>query len=79
MEESPKSLTPCVLDQIQEGLGLWFADESSVFSTEEYEFDVRHNFTAFVSPSLHIPLLGFDVLPDYSARHSGPSSTMGNY
>lgn len=43
VEESPASLTPYVLDQVQEGLGLWFADESSVFSAEEYEFDVRHD------------------------------------
>ena len=41
VEESPASLAPYVLDQVQEGLGLWFADESSVFSVEEYEFDVR--------------------------------------
>lgn len=41
VEESPKSLAPYVLDQIQDGLSLWFADEASVFSVEEYEFDVR--------------------------------------
>ena len=41
VEESPSSLVPRVLDQVQEGLSLWFADENSVFSAEEYEFDVR--------------------------------------
>jgi len=41
VEESPTSLSPCVLDQVQGGLSLWFADENSVFSVGEYEFDVR--------------------------------------
>ena len=41
VEESPSPLVPQVLDQVQEGLSLWFADENSVFSAEEYEFDVR--------------------------------------
>ena len=48
VEESPTSLAPYVLDQIQEGLGLWFADESSAFSAEEYEFDVRYDSGVFV-------------------------------
>ena len=51
VEESPTSLAPYVLDQIQEGLSLWFADESSVFSMEEYEFDVRYDFDVFVDRS----------------------------
>ena len=51
VEESPTPLAPSVLGQIQEGLGLWFADESKVFSAEEYEFDVRHNFAVFVDGS----------------------------
>ena len=51
MEESPTSLAPYVLDQIQEGLGLWFADENSVFSADEYEFDVRYDFGIFVDGS----------------------------
>ena len=79
VEESPSSLAPCVLDQVQEGLGLWFADESSVFSVEEYEFDVRYNFAASVDQSLHLSLLGFNVLPNYSTRHPRAPSTMGNY
>jgi hypothetical protein len=41
VEESPTSLSPSVLDQIQDGLSVWFADENSVFTTEEFEFDVR--------------------------------------
>ena len=42
LEESPTSLSPYVLDQVQDGLSLWFTDENSVFTTEEYEFDVRY-------------------------------------
>ena len=51
VEESPTPLAPYVLDQIQDGLSLWFADESTMFSAEEYEFDVRHNSTVFVDGS----------------------------
>ena len=51
VEESPTPLAPSVLDQLQDGLSLWFADESTVFSAEEYEFDVRHNFTVFAYES----------------------------
>ena len=51
VEESPTPLAPSVLGQIQDGLSLWFADESAVFSPEEYEFDVRHNFVVFVDGS----------------------------
>ena len=51
VEESPTSLAPYVLDQIQEGLSQWFADESSVFSTEEYEFDVRDHSGIFADGS----------------------------
>ena len=78
VEESPTSLAPSVLDQVQEGLSLWFADEGLVFSTEEYEYDVRYNFISFIRRSLHSLLLGFNILPNYSARHSGTPSTMGN-
>jgi hypothetical protein len=53
LEESPASLAPYILDQIQEGLSLWFADENSVFSAEEYEFDVRHDLVVFVGQSLY--------------------------
>ena len=48
VEESSTPLAPYVLDQIQDGLSLWFADESTVFSAEEYEFDVRHDSAVFV-------------------------------
>ena len=51
VEEGPTPLAPHVLDQIQEGLSLWFTDESTVFSAEEYEFDVRHDSTVFVDES----------------------------
>ena len=78
VEESPSSLAPSVLDQLQEGLSLWFADESLVFSTGEYEFDVRGDFSVFIDQSSYLPLLGFNVLPIYFARHPRAPSTTGN-
>lgn len=54
VEESPSSLAPSVLDQVQEGLSLWFADEGLVFSTGEYEFDVRGDSSAFIDWSSHL-------------------------
>jgi len=78
VEDSPTSLASYVLDQIQEGLSLWFADENSVFSAEEYEFDVRYESDVFFSPSSHSLSLGFDVLPNHPARYPGTSSAMGN-
>jgi hypothetical protein len=48
VEESPISLAPSVLDLIQDGLSLWFADEDSVFSAEDYEFDVCCDFSGFI-------------------------------
>lgn len=53
VEESPTSLAPCILDQIQDGLSLWFADENSVFSVEEYEYDVCCSITHPLKRSLH--------------------------
>lgn len=48
VEESSTSLAPSVLDLIQDGLSLWFADEDSVFSTEDYEFDVCCDLSGFI-------------------------------
>ena len=79
VEESPISLAPCVLDQVQEGLSLWFADESSVFSAEEYEFDVRYNFNVFIYRHSYLLLLGFDGLPNHLTCYPGTPSTAGNY
>ena len=58
VEKSPTSLLPCVLDQIQDGLGLWFADENSVLSAEEYEYDVGCSLTHSLKGSLY-PLARF--------------------
>lgn len=77
VEESPTPIVPCVLDQVQEGLSLWFADENSVFSVEEYEFDVGNSYTVSINGSLH-PLLGSNVLPNYPARYSSTPTAMGN-
>lgn len=49
VEESPAPLASYVLDQIQDGLSLWFADETSVFTVEEYEFDVRPDLSTFIT------------------------------
>lgn len=78
VEESPTSFAPCVLDQVQEGLSLWFSDESSVFSAEEYEFDVRYNLDILIHRRPHSPLLGFDGLPNHSSRNPGIPSTARN-
>lgn len=75
VEESPTSITPYVLDQIQDGLSLWFADESSVFSVEEYEFDVCRSIPHLLGRA-YILSLGFDVLPDHPVRGSGVTSAM---
>jgi hypothetical protein len=53
VEESPPSVAPYILDQIQGGLGMWFADQDSVFSAEEYEFDVCHGLVYPPARNLH--------------------------
>ena len=53
VEGSPAPIAPYVLDQIQDGLSLWFADENSVFSAEEYEYDVCSSAVHPSRRSLH--------------------------
>lgn len=51
VEGTSASLAQYVLDQIQDGLSLWFTDENSVLSAGEYEFDVRRGLAHLLRKS----------------------------
>ena len=57
-----------VVGSLQEGLGVWIADQYQVFTAEEYAFDVRDFtpvFLGFFSSLLHGPgILGRPFVSD---------------